>query len=485
MDIIQKSEDREAIAKRVWAVVDALPHREVIRTEDARIWIDQVVGQHGEAAMWHAIRLNGFGGSEIGVLVRNFHGERADHNMSAHDIVAAKLMKRAPLEETSHLRRGHENEPLHAQRFWNKWGAVRDEQAFEMLSRSKGRHPWMRYSPDDLVRMPFKLVMKDGQVKLARSSKPLLWLIDYKAPSQVDQEAKVAFQYAAQLHQGAILCTEAGMDLDGMMLSQFDWANWALKDDVVQWDPQMGQSLLEAGDHYWEFVLRGELPRYIVTPLWDQNPEYVESMRDHARLYAALASLSDAAKERADEVRKQLTQPIADVRLGPAKIDFIDPDNGGKLLSISASKMLDKDLAQSLFSQEQLDSCEKGDKELDTKAMERYLQEQGVDTSQFKKRKLDADKVFALAQQLGMDPQLLVKEQMTLRIASPVKEAMRNYLAEAYPAAPVAPVSVVDCGDADLVTPGVAQLELVQSGPTDSATQDLREIEEGAPRMAA
>jgi len=436
MDTMQKPEDRESIAQRVWAVVDALPHREAIRTEDARIWIDQVVGQHGEAAMWHATRLSGFGGSEIGVLVRNFHGERADHGMSAREIVASKLMKRAPLEETSHLRRGHENEALHAQRFWSKWGAVRDRQLFEQLSHSRGRHPWMRYSPDDLVRMPLKLVLKDGQVKLARSSKPSLWLIDYKAPSQVSQDDKVAFQYAAQLHQGAILCAEAGMDLDGMMLSQFDWANWALKDDVIQWDPQLGQSLLSAGDHYWEFVLRGNLPAYVVTPTWDQNPGYVEQMKDAARLYAALASLADAARDRAEGVRKQLIDPIADVRLGPAKIEFIDPDHGGKLLTIVASRLLDKDLAQSLFSQEQLDSCEKGDKELDTQAMERYLRDHGVDMAQFKKRKLDADKVFALAQQLGMDPQRLVREQMTLRIAPSVKEAMRNYLAEAYPASP-------------------------------------------------
>jgi len=440
------SEARAALVRRIWTVVDALPHREAIRTGDARAWVDEVVDRHGEAAMWHATRLGGFGGSEIGVLVRNHQGERADHGMSAREIVASKLMRRTPIEETSHLRRGHENEPLHAQRFWSKWGAVRDEQAFDALSSTKGRHPWMRYSPDDLVRMPIKMVQRDGQLRLVRSQRPLLWLIDYKAPSQVEQANKVAFQYAAQLHQGAILCAEAGMDLDGMMLSQFDWAGWALKDDVVQWDPQMGQSLLEAGDHYWEYVLRGDLPSYVVTPLWDQNAEYMEQMKDAARLYAALSALSDAAKERAEILRRQLLQPIADVRLGGAKIEFVDPEHGGKLLSISSTRALDKTLAQELLTPEQLNACEKsekGEKELDTQAMERYLTEQGVDTDQFKKRKLDADKVFALAQDLGMDPQRLVKEQMILRIAPPIKEAMRNYLAEAYPST-LAPDKQVD-----------------------------------------
>lgn len=116
--------------------------------------------------------------------------------------------------------------------------------------------------------------------------------------------------------------------------------------------------------------------------------------------------------------------------------------------------------------------------------MERYLKEQGVDMAQFKKRKLDADKVFALAQGLGMDPQRLVKEQMTMRIAPPVKEAMRNYLAEAYPAAPV-------MGDSSADHAG-GRLELVQESATGNAQtqetlthQQERGDEDEMPRMAA
>jgi len=197
-------EARAALERRVWDIVDRLPQREAIRTADATAWVDDVVAKHGEAALWHATRLGGFGGSEIGVLIRNRHGERADHGASAHDIVEAKLMRRAPLEETSHLRRGHENEDLHAQRFWAKWGAVRDVAAYEALKNAKGSHPWMRYSPDDVVRMPLRVdVGDDGRPVFVRTKQAsLLWLIDYKAPSQVDASARIAMQYAAQLHQG-------------------------------------------------------------------------------------------------------------------------------------------------------------------------------------------------------------------------------------------------------------------------------------------
>lgn len=435
----QTQEQREAVARRVWDIVNALPHREAIRESDANAWVDAVVGMHGEAAVWHAIRLNGFGGSEIGVLVRNLHGERADHGMSARDIVEAKLMRRAPLEETAHLRRGHENEELHAQRFWRKWGAHRDEAAYDTLKNTKGSHPWMRYSPDDVVRMPLAIRERDGQLRVVQTAETQsLWLIDYKAPSQVDQADKVAFQYAAQLHQGAILCAEAGLDLEGMMLSQFDWANWALKDDLVEWDPWLGQALLDAGDHYWGFVLRGELPAYITRPIWNEDPAYLEAMRDPARLYAALAALADAAKERAETLRAQLLQPLSDVRLGPARIEFSDTDNGQKLLSVTANKVLDKDLATRLFTPEQLAACEKKESDFDADAMARYLRDQGVDVAQFKRRRLDADKVFALASQLGMDPERLVREQPILRVAPHVKEAMRQYLEETYPLTPAA-----------------------------------------------
>ncbi len=448
MDGFRKSTDeqRADITRRVWAIVNALPQRAAIREEDAAAWIDAVVGAHGEAAIWHATRLGGFGGSEIGALVRNYQGERADHGLSARDIVELKLMRRAPLEDTAHLRRGRENEQFHAQRFWDKWGAQRDRDAYDKLKNAKGwLHPWMRYSPDDVVRMPLKVVGQGDEMRIVRTREPeSLWLVDYKAPAQVEQAEKVAFQYAAQLHQGAILCAEAGLELDGMMLSQFDWANWTLKDDVVTWDPHLGQTILEAGDHYWEFVERGELPPYVVRPLWDGSSSYIESMGDAARQYAALAALADVAKERAEAIRQQLLQPLADVRLGSSRIDFFDDQNGQKLLTVTTNKLLDKELVAKSFSPEQLAACEKGETELDANAMASYLKELGVDMAQFRRRRLDADKVFALAAKLGMDPERLVREQFVLRVASHVKDAMRDYLAEAYPETPSAAAELQD-----------------------------------------
>lgn len=58
------ADDKAEITKKVWSLVDALPQRDLIEVSDARQWIGRVVELHGEQAIWHAIRLNGFGGSK-------------------------------------------------------------------------------------------------------------------------------------------------------------------------------------------------------------------------------------------------------------------------------------------------------------------------------------------------------------------------------------------------------------------------------------
>lgn len=426
-------EKREAIARHVWRIVNALPQREAIRESDAAAWVDAVVAKYHEEAIWHATRLGGFGGSEIGVLVRNYQGQRADFGLSAREIVEIKLMRRLPDDDSSHLRRGRENERFHAQKFYEKWTAQRDEHAYNVLKNAKGRRPWMRYSPDDVVRMPFRLVESGGQIQLVRSSENGLWLIDYKAPSVVEPTNKVLFQYAAQLHQGAILCAEQGIELEGMLLSQFDWANWSLKDDVVVWDPDLGKLLLEAGDHYWGFVERGELPPYVVRQAWEPDPSYVEQMRDAARRYAALAALAAAAEERAVSIRQQILQPLSGFRLGNARLEFKDVD-GSRLLTISVNRIVDKEQVSRLFTPEQQAACEKaGTSEYDVDAMVSFLKDQGVDVERFKRRKFDADKVVDMALKLGLDPDNLMKEQMIFRVAPHIKDAMREFIAEHYP----------------------------------------------------
>jgi hypothetical protein len=382
-------------------------------------------------AIWHAVRAGGFGGSEIGVLVRNHGGVRADHQASAHDIVEGKLLRRTPSESNAHLRRGHENEDLHAQRFYAKYGASRDLAAYDALKSVTGRHPWMRYSPDDVVSMNVQMVMApDGQWQPAPCAQPKRWLIDYKSPSKVEPDDEIAFQYACQLIQGAILSAEAEIVLDGLMLSQSDWANWCLKDDVVTWNEQIGKMVIDSGDHYWDFVLRGEVPAYIRTPMMDGMDDYLARYSAHAEAYAAVQGLKDAAEKRAAQIKALMLDPIAKMRFGDAKLAFGAPGNA--VLTVSTMKMLDREAAYKVLPPASIEKCA-GKLEYDPDAMAAKLSELGFDPKQFRKRDLDAVKVYAEAASLGLDPDLLVREQFTFKAGQSVKDTMANYIDEHYP----------------------------------------------------
>lgn len=446
LNLRQKS--TEEITAKVWALVNGLPQREAIVQSDAKAWIDEVVALHGEMAIWHAVRLNGFGGSEIGVLVRNKMGMQADFSASAHDIVAGKLMRQAPTKTNANMLRGHENEAPHALRFYQKYGAVRNEELFNRLTKAQGKRPWMRYSPDDLVSMPVALV-PDGTGVYYPSMEcegNRLWLIDYKAPTSIHGGEDVAFQYSCQLTQGAILCAEAGIKLDGMMLSQYDWANWALKDDVVGWNPDLGRMVMAAGDAFWnDFVLKGTVPDYIRKKEADGLENYKHEFQNAATLHANVIALADATKKRGEEIRDEILTPLKTMRLGSNKVTF--GVEGSPVLTISSKQMMDRNAIKNAFTPEQLDACsEKGPLVYDTDALVAYIKlvTPDVNLKEFKKRELDATKVYAMACKLGLNADELVKEQLTVSASKTIKGQMQDYVDQYYPLSAARPQSEIN-----------------------------------------
>lgn len=442
-----KNASDPGLASKIWKIVDALPQRDLIETADARRWIAEVIALCPDLAVWHAIRLQGFGGSEIGVLVRNFAGVRADHQASAHDLVEGKLMRRVPSESSGHLRRGNENEAAHAARFYQKYGAVRDERAYQALKSARGRLPWMRYSPDDLALMPLQMVAAAGGWAPQPCKGLRLWLIDYKAPSVVEEGEEIAFQYACQLHLGAILSAETGIDLEGMMLSQYDWANWSLKDDACVWDEDLGRAVIESGTHYWEtYVLRGQVPPYVRTPDLDGVEAYRSTFGLAAQTYASLHALAGAAANRADQVRALMVEPVAKRRFAGAKLSF--GEGPRPLLTISATQMLDQEAARSVLPPDSIARCTSGT-DYDGNAMAARLRELGEDPAAFDRKKLNASKVYAEAISLGLDPQALVSEQLTFKVGPRLREQMASYIDEHYPLSAVLNSIAPDLQEAD------------------------------------
>src|SRR3546814_10913677 len=95
----------------MFRLIDQLPQRDALDLSDIRQWVGYVANTMPDQAIWHVIRAGGVGGSEIGGLVRNFLGYRADFKFSAHDWALSKVFKRYLDGMTEDMRRGIDNEP--------------------------------------------------------------------------------------------------------------------------------------------------------------------------------------------------------------------------------------------------------------------------------------------------------------------------------------------------------------------------------------
>jgi hypothetical protein len=422
----QSGRSQSEIEKHCISIIDGHAHRGAIREADLRLWVREVVAAHGEAATWHAVRAGGFGGSEIGVLVRNHSGARADHQASAHDIVEGKLLRRMPLEDSGPLRRGRDNEARHAQWFCAKYGAQRDQESFTELSSGVGLRPWMRYSPDELALIPVDQPNPAlGGQRLAR------WLVDYKAPTVVDDSDEVKFQYACQLHQGAIICAKMGIHLDGLMLSQFDWAAWQLKDDHVPYDPELSRMILQAGDHYWDYVLKGEVPAYVVRPRFEGEADLRKAWETQANQIARLKAMQSAIEDMLEPVEQALRTHLESFRMSGARCTVGD-------LSISAASKVDLQGVIDAMPEQEGEALLSGltkkgsSTTFDAKAMEAHLRSMGVPMKQFAKARLDEAKVYEWAVSAKLDPEAFITESVRFSPSEDLKQRARDSVRQAF-----------------------------------------------------
>lgn len=420
-ETLSSRERRKEIESQVRAIVDRFAHRAVIVESDLNNWIDHVVGTYGDLATWHAARAGGFGGSQIGALVRNFMGQRADHSASAHDIVEGALFRRVPDEPNGHMRRGIAMESEHRNWFYRRYGARRDAEGFKVLSGSFGPRRWMRYSPDELafMRDPRSMNSVEGR-----------WLGDYKAPSEIHP---ISFQYVCQLHMGRMVCEHNGIHVDGMILSQFDWRSWDLHDDVVDLNPELNDLIIEAGDHYWAYVERGEVPPYVRKNRLEDADSLASDLSQQARSYAHLAAMSSALSDCADVIKESILQRVAMRRFGSAKLS-IDGN-----LTISASPVFDSDRVRELLPDEAIASIPLRkpasgayDKDL-LLARVRETMAKGERMSQFlAPGNFEPDALYEALVNAGVDVDSIMQEQFRMAISPEIKSEARAHILREY-----------------------------------------------------
>lgn len=400
------NEDVQALRKQVRAMVDRLPQRDVIANHDARFWCEEVVDRYGALATWHAARAGGFGGSQIGALVRNHLGQRADHS-SAHDIVEGALLRRVPDEPNGHMQRGIWMEPHHREMFYARWGALRDEEGFKKLSSSTGPRTWMRYSPDELCFM-------SGVVLGLPPERKLRVLGDFKAPTTAH---KVNFEYQCQLGMGNQICRHIGLPVDALILSQFDWANWGLLDQWVDVDEELEKQIVLAGDHYWNgYVMRGQVPPHVLKPRLDPSAPAIQELAAPLTQLARLKALKSHVEARVEKLEAQIKPKLAEVRFGEAKLVL-----GG--MSYSAQQQIDLDKVVEVLPVEALAKVPLSagsSKRWDEDKLVARLRDLGVRTADLKDclkpGNLDAEGLREALGNSGLDADALVTEKLVGRV---------------------------------------------------------------------
>lgn len=227
--------DKISAARRV---IEALPQYELVK-DRVDGWLEEVQRIDPERIDWHAIRLTGFGGSEIGALVLD--------SDSARSVVLEKLLLSLPESPAPGVRRETVMEPIHRIEFLAKYGLRQDRDALRLLSDAQRARPWIRHSPDDVC-------LTEGGKRI---------LVGYKSPSELSKEEK--FEHKAQLHLGLLIGEQIGIDFDGMVMSEMGWGAWKTNDFFVERDEELIGRILDAGNYYWDScVLKGEVPSLVM-----------------------------------------------------------------------------------------------------------------------------------------------------------------------------------------------------------------------------
>lgn len=419
-------DERSALERELWAVCDQLPQRAAIDIHDARQWVSYMAAVRPEDAMWHMRRAAGIGGSEIGGLIRNHLGVRADYEFSAHDWALGKLLKRVPDEGNEFTKRGIVFEP-HIRALFYEWCHARHlPSEFDRLRRAQGSLPWMRYSPDDAIAFtrPYDVVVQGEQSALFGR-----YVVDYKAPTTVDPEDRISFQYAAQLNQGGILCAEQEIDIDGLMLVQFDWARCTFKLDAIPVDRDLCAAIREAGNYYWSEVLNGRIPRYVVKEQLVLDDQLRTRIAPKVQRMAFLRGVQKRLEQEADAVRADIAQDLdlQNRRLGASKLTF------SGAMNCSATPSINEDKLGELLAPDVIEACRRrknaqDDFEIDQIRLASVLEEHGIPIDAVRRKRLDPVLVFSALEEAELDPNLVIKEAPVWRLARGVQAQVSGWV---------------------------------------------------------
>ncbi|KKN80576.1 hypothetical protein LCGC14_0327950 [marine sediment metagenome] len=330
------SSNRLIIRNNIMKLIEHLPQKAVITPEDAKRWVDGVMRFETERAEWHVDRLSGFGGSDIGAVIRGVSGSRESGFSTLERVVEQKLMKRLPLRQDHNMQRGTVLEELAALALMYRHGAVRDTAAMAKVASGSTRpgYEWLIGNQDDIVFINNKRL-----------------IVDYKVPSTFSED--IDFDYVAQLHHYGLMARMAGVKLDGYLLAKMELAPELAKSLVAKF-PTMSEAdkhqlaktiattdvpgmrivalgvehrrsmdldILDIGGYAWEeYVLKGVVPSMKPTELAVLSQEQILNLANLQQQFAMAKSGISHLDTIASQAVSKMGELLAPVDLASQKL---------------------------------------------------------------------------------------------------------------------------------------------------------------------
>lgn len=258
---------------------------------------------------WHIRRLDGFGGSDMGVLLTEFEGGFYPHDTSAKDIVRQKLCLESAGVSTGDMERGNTLEPFAEKKFLMAMASKEENPVYlkvhpqldEFLQTANTRdfwpeHPWVRSSPDGLY------VDQNGET----------WLVDYKCPAQhdavMDAYGNPPRHYRAQLAQYKMHIEQFGIKVDHVVLCPFSTKEFKVFPVEFKVGRELIDTVKKAGDFYFDYVMKTELPNRPPSQDFHQIRQVPPSLRDGIAKYIYTKKLESLGKNAATKSKERLLE---------------------------------------------------------------------------------------------------------------------------------------------------------------------------------
>lgn len=340
-------------------------------------------------ANWHIERLSGIGGSEVGIAVSQMREEPDYFGSTSAELAEEKLLRIPPIGNREIMMYGQYIEDYIRTKFLREFGAVRDTDTLHRFEKGAEReivadpkHQWQRYSPDDVV-------LLDGK----------RWLVDYKAPGEAHGYGQEPLRYRAQLHGGAMLLEQNGIEIEGMLLVQYPRKDLEMRVSHVAFDESLFRDLYTANDELWYgYILEGCVPDLLNS--YAKIPHDAGQYKKLSDEFLKWKLIGDAAESKADAAKDDLRQFIARVSVTElVEAQKIQLKNA--LVSMSAKCEFDYSRIIDTIG----DKPEFHEPKLNAEAMESFLRQQGVDMALFETGSsvYREDTILQSAKEAGLD----------------------------------------------------------------------------------